>query len=566
MVSSVVSKITGYFTSLSGPNNEIIEEAKELEKLYNKRNEAFKVWYKLLRLDDDLAQKNMESFVGNDPRTTFNMAVHLLRPKPFTHHLVSTDGVVLNEETKEFAHAVQQYFSRVWSELDTKESRRGRHSWFGGLIGLLAATGWLAIPYAMHKDGTPFVDYWNPASVYPEHDDEGLIRVARIRRISKHQVLRRISSEGWIMPQGTLPSRPVETQLYKKIDNTVWHGVCVENHIVKPMSIVVGTSDIPIIVIATGGLPDDGVIDPDYMASYGQSILATNAPVFKNYNRQQTFMQQLLRDTANPRWKVKSTSDKDIVTSEEMEKRGVIIKMGPNDDISPVDQLSIPAELTQILFGLRNQIQRGGFSDLTFGNVVQEVTSVLMAQSAEAAMQLLEPYYLPLTYSISEVTNSWYRMFVNNPSIRPKSWPDIDRASIENTRITSTYNIKIPGDLQNRINIIKALNPRLEIPMKELIELFLPEITNIEETLAKLDAEKAKQHPMYQGVILVRAFEKMAESSRRGNNAPAAELFDTVSGMLRSQLTQQPSSQDKMAGAGELDEAAGVIPQDVRMG
>ena len=559
----VTSRITGFLSSITGPSNSIITEIRELENWYTARNKKFAEWYNLLAMTDELEQKNMESFVGNDPRTTWNMATFLLQPKPFIHTVTSTEGEVLPDETKDATVFIQQFFSRQWDKINESDLKRGKNTWFWNFIGLLIGTGWYAVPNMTNPDGKMVVDYYNPATIYPDFSDdpeEGLLRLARVRVVSATQAMRTIKREGWL-PAGQMHGRIVEGHLWKKDEmGMILHGVIMGNKVVKPIEAVPGLFTIPIIVGATGGIPSFSNNAEDELANRGQSILATNASIYKNFNKQQTFMQQLLRDTANPRVKVTQMGNNPIIGHpDEWYARGAFFKVGPNEDIAVIPQPGIPVELTQMLFGLRNQMQRGGFSDLTFGNILQEVSAVLVTLSSEAAQQLITPFHNVVMFAVSEVTNGWYRTFIDNPGLRPDSWKELDLAGLEQTRIVSTYSIKIPGDLSNRINLAKALNPRLELPLDMVIEQFLPEIQNIVEAISKVESEKARAHPSYQSILLVQAMDRAA--LRVAEDAPEmAEMFRAVSSNIRSQLIQQPSKEDRVATTSPGSEAANIIP------
>ncbi len=553
----MLNRLTGFVSAVTGPSNLILDEIKELQSWYTGRNRKFDEWYNLLSMKDELAQKNMESFVGNDPRTTWNMATFLLQPKPFVHNVVTTDGTVIPDNARAGAEFISQYFMRLWAEIDQSDMKRGKNTWFWNFIGMLIGTGWYAVPHLMEPDGKVMVDYYNPATIFPDFSDDpevGLLRLARVRVLSAAQAQRNISLEGWL-PVGQMKGRIVEGHLWKKDPmGLVSHGVIMDNKVVKPLEVAAGLIDIPIIVGATGGIPSFSEnYAADEIAVRGQSILETNSPIYKNFNKQQTFMQQLLRDTANPRVKVTQVGNTPIIASpDDWYARGAFFKVGPNEDIGVIPQPGIPVELTSMLFGLRNQMQRGGFSDLTFGNILQEVSAVLVTLSAEAAQQLISPFHNVVMFAVSEVTNGWYRAYMDNPRIRPASWADVDLDGLEDTRIVSTYAIKIPGDLSNRIGLAKSLNPRLELPLEMVIEQFLPEVQGIVEAIAKVEGERARLHPSYQSVLLVQAMDRAAE--RTAEIAPEmAEMFRAVANNIRSSLTQQPSPEDRLASSGPGD-------------
>jgi len=559
VLSNILTRLTGHANGISGPSNDIVKIIKDLESSYSNRKKVFDDWYSLLSLEDMLKQDDMESFVGNDPRTTWNMATFLLQPKPMIHRVISKSGDILPDNTRPVRELVQQHFTKLWAEIDRSDMKRGRQSWFWGFVGFLVGTGWYALPFLMKPDGKVFVDYWNPATVYPEFSDdpeEGLLRLARVRTISGSQAHRIAIREEWDIGGNSYTGRVVEGQLWEmQSPGVVAHGAIFNNKIVKPLTIVPGLDRIPVVVGATGGIPvfRTSTYSNDTL---GQSILATNEPLYRNFNKQQTFMQQLLRDSANPRVIERSTSNIPIVTPDRWYKRGAFFKIGINDSIEPVQAPGIPVELTQLLFGLSNMMQRGGFSNLTFGNVLQEITSVLVTQAAEAALQLITPYHNVVQFSITEVTDFWWQQYLTHPELRPDSWRELPFDELQDTRIISSYNIKIPGDFTNRINMAKTLNPRFEIPVELLMELLTPEITNIPESVAKLEGERAKLNPMFAQVQLIQAFEEGALAARQAGNIEGAQLFDSVANVLKQQIQGGPTPEERIG----TTEAEGIIP------
>ena len=317
------------------------------------------------------------------------------------------------------------------------------------------------MPNIVDMMGRPFVDYWNPATVYPEFADnplDGVLRLARVRVVTATRAIAIAKREGWdVTPDsiGRGVTRVNESHLWRQEDDfNVSHAVMLGNKVVKERQIVSNLRRIPVVVGGTAGLPDDGQIDSsNYQATFGQSLLASNEAVYNSLNRHQSFMQQLLRDTANPRWFQKKLGNKSIITPEDLYKRGIVYSMNVQEDIGTIPTPAIPVELTQQQFSMRNQAQRGGFSDITFGNVVQEITSVLMAQAAESAQQLLAPFHGGAELCLTEVTDNWYQTYIDNPGMRPKSWLPIPASMRDNTRIQVTYSIKVPGDLTSRVDI-----------------------------------------------------------------------------------------------------------------
>lgn len=545
----VLESLRSVIPGLSGPSNSVINEVKDLMNDWSNRNKKIDEWYELLRMDDLLQTAQMESFVGNDPRTTWNMATYLLRPRPFTHEIVTMDGAVLPVGMKPIIDLIQRYFGRVWQNIDRQDINRGKQSWFHTLIGFLVATGWYAMPYTLREDGVPWVDYWNPQTVFPDFGDElseGLVRLARVRMIRRSNAERLVKQKGWTLPRTGWGKQILYARLWKKEDeNQIVLRDILGNTVVNEQ-VLTGFVSIPVMVGQTGGIP--GYTKSGEQID-GQSILATNEPLFMILNRQMSFMSQLVRDTSNPVSWEKSASGKSIVPDPDgLYKRGAHYRMGVQDDLGFLQKSPIPVELSQLLFRINSMMQKGSINDLAFGAVLQEVSAVLVSQAAEASIQLLSPYHSAMQLGVSEITTSWYWMLLNNPRLRPSNWPDIDVEQLEGTKIESTYAIKIPGDLTNRVNMARTLNPNFRLPAETVLSLLLPEVVSPIETLARLDGENAKQRPEYQIVQLVHSFEQLAREAGAAGNRDNAAMYTIVASNLRQQLTQVPQAADR-AGA-----------------
>ena len=527
--------------------NEIIKECVNLRQKYTDRTKVTKDWYDLLKLVDDNEQSDMESFVGNDPRTQYNMALYLLRPRPVILTVKSLDGSGLEEEAAAAARDIELYFAQQWDEIDKQNTRRGGASWFRQFIGMLLATGWYALPYYIDGSGNAkpwYVQYWNPMQVYPEFADDpaderdALVKCARIVPVDINDARRKIVRYGWnqLINTGIRTGKVIEYHLWKLLpDGTVTHSVAVGNDEVKPETPMSGDR-IPILVGAAGGLPDNGAVDTQWAKSWGQSILAVNEQVFANLNRQMTFMQQLLHDTANPRTYEKSSGPTPLVTPDNWFKRGAHYRLGQNDEIGVLQSPGMPVELRQLVFDLMGMRQRGGFSDLVFGNVMQEISSVIVSQAADAAMQLLEPFYDAVKFALSEVTNFWYQQTLVTESIRPKDF--VFPPTLKQTRMVASYNISIPGDLAHRANQAKFLNPDFKLSTTYLMEAFFPEVYNREREQAMQRKEVAEKHPAMALLNLLDAFEREAERARIAGNTQLEKRFTSLATMVETTIVQ----------------------------
>ena len=105
--------------------DEIIDRSAELRRKFSSRDRNFSNWFDLLDQVDEYAQEGMESFVGNDPRTLWNMSNFLLQPRPLTVTIRRIDEGRLTVEEQAAANIVQRRLGREWIKRDKLRMRIG---------------------------------------------------------------------------------------------------------------------------------------------------------------------------------------------------------------------------------------------------------------------------------------------------------------------------------------------------------------------------------------------------------------------------------------------------------
>lgn len=542
--------------------HQTLEEIGPLRSSFSGRDAHFSEAFKLIAQNDELAQDNMESFVTNDPRTLWNMATFLLEPKPLTHTISRVDGGAFDSEQAIAATMLEALLTRTWVRRSRRNMRRGGSSWFAEFLGNMTATGWYAVPHFLAPDRF-FVDYWMPNEVFPEFSDdeeEGLLRLARIFTLSWPRAMQLIRKEGWdINAVRSLQSGPVTVvQYWKLVDGKPWLSVVVGQDEVR--SGPIAFDRIPILTGGIGGIPANAgdsikvkTSDPqsivnraDATALRGQSIISTNEQVYKSINRQSSFIQQILHDIANPKTFEKVSGGRVVVENpEDLFKRGAHFRLGVDDELGTLASSGIPPEGSQLLFNLRNMAQRGGFSDITFGNFVQEVTLGLISQAAESAQQILFPYYMATKYVFTTVSQTWLDGLLESPetyknlitATEIEALKVLNKVGIE-IEVIADYAIKIPGDLANRVNLARTTSSKFDLAPEDSIRLFLPEISDVGAALARLETAKAKEHPAFQQTLLISSL-KQAATQLKDVDPERSRLLIAVARRLEQELLGQ---------------------------
>jgi len=388
---------------------EIVDKCTTLEKFWQPRNKEFQTWYQLIQMVDNLAQRDMESFVGNDPRASYNLMLSML-DQPIPHRIPPEK---LKQEHVKPASELSVLFETAWNDVFDQYRQRGRY-FLRDLIGFLLATGWYSVFATISQDGTRMIsEVWHPATVYPVWG-EYLSACAHIQDLNQMQAQSMVDRLGWGNVKVSDKNRLYD-YWWREGDNLnpqVYNAIVLGNALVKNATIEPMFKRIPIFVAPVGGLPDTGEMSSGrdterWKKEIGQSLIATNKNIYNYWNKWWTFSLQLLRDTAQARTYEKTRSSKPIVKPEDWYKRGDHFRMTPEDDVGYIQPPAIPIELRSSQLDMEAMMQRGGPSWAMFGNIQQKITAYVMSQIASSANQIAKSYHDGVIDCMTDIDNFW---------------------------------------------------------------------------------------------------------------------------------------------------------------
>jgi len=357
----------------------------------------------------------------------------------------------------------------------------------------------------------------------------------------------RVDNAAWLMPQrGFARQKWHVYSLWKMTPFGPAHGVVIGNHLAKPMTPAFGLSSIPITCIPAGGLPDDGSImgNEQWRSEIGQSLVAPILDIQNNFNKMLTYLQQLLRDTANPRW-VERVMEKGAIDPDTIFKRGAVFSISPGEDIFPVPTPPLPAEFRGHQFELRGAIQRAQFSDITLGDVTTQVNGFLINQVTAQAKQTLSPFFDATKDSLGlSATHNVETMRLLEMDLDGKPFPDLP----DETFISFDYDVKIPGDFIQRVQSARTANPTFKLSQATLYTELFPEVQNSLIEISTIRSEDALENPIFKQIILFRELNRAAQQARENNDEEFAALLDDAAQMVEGQF----------GGDARPDEAAGA--------
>ena len=129
---------------------ELIEYVAGLKQQWAGRDKAMRDGYKVIRLFNDLEQDKMESVIGSDPRTGYNMALWLLKPRTWSYTL---DPLQADDDTRLRFGPLVGACEREVRQLARSTKGNMQGSVIEQVLKYLLATGWLAVISYPTPDG-----------------------------------------------------------------------------------------------------------------------------------------------------------------------------------------------------------------------------------------------------------------------------------------------------------------------------------------------------------------------------------------------------------------------------
>ena len=552
----------------------VINRCNELKTFWGPRNKAMKRWYRLIEMVDELKTDKMESFVGNDPRSLYNLVLHLL-DADIPHRVKEYD--MADFEIANAVAQVSRYFKISWQDAKTSFRRSNpRQGLMRTFIGFLLATGWYSMFSINSDDGKrTYKEPWNPMEVFPMWDAMlGLSEVAHIYPISPLQAVNlakrnnwKFSSpyQQWIAMAGA--SVDVRDYWWTEISDefpfilAVWNATVIGTDCVKYGR--TRFKRIPIYVAPVGGLPDMGALTEELIPTYsstlklhtqdtdvvlerwkaeiGQSIIATNENIYRTWNKWWSFSLQLLRDTAQPRIFERSRSGKSIVKPEDVFRRGAIFRGGSDDAVEFIGTPPIPLELRSTQLDLEAMMQRGGVSWAMHGAVAGQITAYVMSQIAASANQVMKPFHQAIVDALSDMDNDDLAD-IKARGISPYGWKCPDKLP-DNAMVSAEYEVEIPGDLVQRATVARMLDPDFRLSYSYVMGKLFPDIGDPLQERAQVRGDQAELHPSNSMIALITYYRKQAAYLAKVGDMESSQLYDMMASMALQSLMPQPEPQ-----------------------
>lgn len=505
------------------------------------RNRKMLDWYRTIRLDNYLARPNLESFISNEPKAAYNLAVQILSTSSIPM-VIDKEGLDTTQASRVLR--LESMTRKIWHVVDRQNKYAGHKSWMREFVSMMLYSGWYSV-FSGVDDDSAWATIWNPYEVYPRWDDEmGLVECAHIYWTTAGQYDEKAKKRNWDFETGRHPSEAIQIIDYWQLNNDfqVSNTVLAGDRPVHVNEIFPEFGGkIPISIAPVGGMPDRGSLPGNdngrWTERIGESIVAANEDVLRNFNRQMTYIQQMIRDTANPRW-FERTSGDPILNSDEIFKRGAIFRGGLNDSIEALQVGAVPVEASTITRDTQDMLAAASFSKTASGVVNQPISAMMMSQIIQTSQHVLGPFIEGIQDCLNSINEGWYHQMKDNklhPFDFSINWGQIPNDLLFDIQVHP----RIPGDLVNRATVGRMLNPTFEISHDQIRTFLYPEIADPLRESARLRSDRALRHPVSDDIALIEAYSEQAEALIAVGDTAAASRYLTAAKTIESTMGQR---------------------------
>jgi len=523
----------------------MLDNVDKLRKSWDTRLTKFQEWMKLLKLTDELKKTGMESTVTNYPRTFYNLALYFLTAG-LTQHvlpLASDDPIEMDIQAR--CERACQY---MWKKIDEKRMMGGKPPFKTELGFDLLVLGWYAGQIAydeVTQELRPTL--WNPAQAFPRYEDGQLIECLHEYSLTGASLMRKATANKWNYTTKT-PDKVVTLDDYYYLDEkgNLMNVILADR---KPITAEEVREDILLLVSPVGGFPEEGVIETGdaWKGLIGQSILEPDAVTIRSHNRWATFLLQILRDSAQPRWQETSTGEPKV-DPEKLYQRGFVAHFQPGEGLMPIATPPIPIEMQSLLLTMEKDLQKGGFSDLLYGLMEGRTSGYALSQIVSTANQVLMPYQEAKDFFISQCDTFFLNRIKEGGKkfvIKGRVLEELIPKEIpEDVTVTSFSELATPKDWLEKATVANYLKDVLD---EETILEEILKVPDLQVVNRRKQSDRVRNHPMTQNIELAAAYNTYAKYLDWRGDKEGAARFRKAAQAMEAQLSAPAPGQGNPA-------------------
>ena len=386
----------------------ITDEAANLETYWAERNRQMAEDRDILRLTRPVAKTGQKNWVSNEPKVFYDTAISLISSYPARFRLPLTINFEADE--KEKMNKSERFILGIFRSLDDRQMKMGRSHWLREMA-YWVLSGWYSVFTIVRKNGKDvefLADTWDPMTVYPEWDSEGLSKLVRSFEVDKKTASTLAS--GWAAKGLKFDYSHPDTEKVKVINywrrdaGRVSNSILLGGKTIKPLTVVPNLDGIPIQVGAIG-VPERA--SDNWQSRYGESIIAANRDMYEYENLMIRLMAQIMTETAYPNIATTTQTGAPAVKAEDMKGHGDVIPLKHGEKIELLKHAATPEEANALLQWVGKQRAKGSLPDVVYGGISVELSGFAISQLMAAIKYKINPYLVTMQHVVGKIASEF---------------------------------------------------------------------------------------------------------------------------------------------------------------
>ncbi len=548
--------------------NLVTTESHTLETYWLARNTRITMDKDIINLVKPPPTSDVIKWKSNEPKVFFDTARALISSYPPKFRLPLT--INYKSEEKDKMNKVERLLIGIYRDLDRRINEQGGTGWLWDLA-YWVLLGWYAVSDVVVKtdEGVQFrADIFDPTTVYPQWDSDGLARCVRSFELDKITAIAMVED---FMAKGLEFDfkEPDETQI--KIVNywrrtkkgkkaIVENAIVIGGQIVKPLTVHTKLNRIPIRVGAIGS-PDRA--SAGWEERKGECIIAANRDMYEYNDSMISLMATILASTAFPNIIEKTRTGQEAHKAEEFRGYGTKLTYKLEDVVELLKHASTPPEVNILLSAVSQQIQKGSMPSSVYGSLPFEISGFALSQLLAAVKYKLGPYLNGMQYIISNMMMDFlyqYKMgkfgkitlSTENPYDLKRGLTYIEEFSTEDIPEVFYVDVSIPitsqfDKTQTILNAKQALSPPQLLSRETLWETEL-DIQDSEQEYERIRQDQIMEDPFVRQIEIIEGlWRKVEDYTADKKTAQADALKRYIQGLemqlgIRKGVIQSPNT------------------------
>jgi hypothetical protein len=467
--------------------SKVDDKERDTRNLRDRMDEDYSLW---LLEEYTGAGAGFQAYTSNEPATLGSKAVSILSGAAITVQVRQNND---DRSTRDNDNAKEQFALGNFRSNDQRLGKMGLPGLRSQISWYLPIRGWTCGRSLLNKrgqqtwaDATP----WDPREVMWEFGPDGLLWICH-KYVSLASQIKAEYGKNVFQSKmhGDVEDRSLVLRYdyYDPEENVVIipdaretpvkkerHGMEQDGQPAVPCWAVASTLQPPIVPRMSGSFTSDTEAINHALRSYGESIYRNDRRLYDDHNFMMSIRKELAERGRKPVFGIRSRDGIKLVEGDPF-KAGGEIPLAEGEELIVYDFIKSAPDIDPFQAILSSEMQRGGFSTITFGESNQNISGFAMQTlKAGDAADKINPFIQAEQTTLRQISNLWSDHF------RTGGFPSLELSGVGNNRRWFAGRIT-PEDIEDlpevEITLVPVL-PELEAARAQLAQLYRQPGTN----------------------------------------------------------------------------------------